>query len=555
MSGSILSRFMAVIVVTVLSISGVYVVTQSHAGDLTWPTVPPAQICSDSANWTGPATPPAGAVIVPAGDNSELTANWNTDGFSQSNKTFWFAPGIHTIGSDEFAQIQPGDGSTYIGGPDAIIDGQNNALYAFTGEARNVTLQYLTVRNFGTGTSNNDEATVNHDGGRGWTITHNLIINNDGAGVALGPQSVTTYNCLKDNGQYGFTGFGGTNTTGGTNVLLDHNEISGNNVDDWEALRDGCGCTGGGKFWESEDVVVSNNYVHDNHGVGIWADFNNRGFLIENNWIENNDAHGIEYEISYNFLIRNNVLIHNAVVMGKNQFGGVGDTFPAPAIYISESGGDTRAGNTYTTSEIYGNYFEDNWDGVAVWENADRYCRPGVIDTAASCPFFDETYGSRNNSQNVEIHDNEFRFSKAKVGCTNTLCGRNSLFSNWGVTSTYPGDVIQQAITFNQNNKWYNNTYYGSWHFQPFDMGTDVTFAEWQASPYAQDAGSTHSTTVPSAPLMATSTPTPMPTGTKTPTSKPAANPAVIVGDVNGDGIVNVLDLSILYISLGLGRS
>jgi hypothetical protein len=241
--------------------------------------------------------------------------------------------------------------------------------------------------------------------------------------------------------------------------------------------------------------------------------------------------------------------------MGKNQFGGVGDTFPAPAIYISESGGDTRAGNTYTTSEIYGNYFEDNWDGVAVWENADRYCRPGVIDTAASCPFFDETYGSRNNSQNVEIHDNEFRFSKAKVGCTNTLCGRNSLFSNWGVTSTYPGDVIQQAITFNQNNKWYNNTYYGSWHFQPFDMGTDVTFAEWHASPYSQDAGSTHSTTVPSAPLMATSTPTPMPTGTKTPTSKPAANPAVIVGDVNGDGIVNVLDLSILYISLGLGRS
>ena len=153
-------------------------------------------------------------------------------------------------------------------------------------------------------------------------------------------------------------------------------EISGNNTDDWEARRDGCGCTGGGKFWENEDVIVSNNYVHDNPGVGIWADFNNRGYLVENNWIENNDAHGIEYEISYNFLIRNNVLIHNAVVMGKEEFNGVGDTFPAPAIYISESGGDSRAGSKYSTSEIYGNYFQDNWDGITLWgENADRYVR------------------------------------------------------------------------------------------------------------------------------------------------------------------------------------
>jgi hypothetical protein len=469
----------------------------SAAASVTWPTEPPAPICSNPDHWTGPTTPPSGAIVVPAGDNSQLTQNWNDAGLSQAGKTYWFAPGVHTLGSDEFSQIQAGSGSTYIGGPGAIIDGQHKNLNAFTGEGHDVTIKYLTIRNFGTGTSNNDQATVNHDGGRGWTISHNLVIDNDGAGVALGPQSVTTRNCLKDNGQYGFTGFAGTNTGGGINALLDHNEISGNNTDDWEARRDGCGCTGGGKFWENEDVIVSNNYVHDNHGVGIWADFNNRGFLIENNWIENNDAHGIEYEISYNFLIRNNVLIHNAVVMGKEEFGGVGDTFPAPAIYISESGGDSRAGSKYSTSEIYGNYFQDNWDGITLWENADRYCRPGVEDTAASCPFFDQTRGARNKTKNVAIHDNEFRFTKAGVDCANTLCGRNSLFSNWGVNRSYFGDVIQKAITFKQNNKWYNNVYYGEWHFQPFDMGSDRTFAEWQAAPYSQDTGSTYSATVP----------------------------------------------------------
>ncbi len=490
---------MVTVGIVAVVIIGIYVVPRDSpaAVNVTWPIAPPAQICSDPANWAGPANPPQGAIVVPAGDNTELTHNWNTEGLSGEGKTFWFAPGVHTVGTDEFAQIQPGSGSSYIGGPGAIIDGQHKNLQAFTGKASNVTIKYLTIRNFGTGASGNDQATVNHDGGRGWTITHNLVVDNDGAGVALGPRSVTTYNCLKENGQYGFTGFAGKNAADGTNALLDHNEISGNNTDNWEVLRDGCGCTGGGKFWENEDVVISSNYVHDNHGVGIWADFNNRGFLIENNWIENNDAHGIEYEISYNFLIRNNVLIHNAVVMGQNEFGGVGDTFPAPAIYISESGGDTRAGSTYTTSEIYGNYFQDNWDGIALWENADRYCRPGVNDTAASCPFFEKTLGTRNKTSNVLIHDNEFRFTRAEVGCTNTLCGRNSMFSNWGVTSKYPADIIQKAVTFKQNNKWYNNRYYGDWHFQPFDMGTDRAFSQWQAAPYSQDAGSTLSETVP----------------------------------------------------------
>jgi hypothetical protein len=514
MSSPALKWFLVAIGIAAIVVGGVSVAIHSRAAvhgppppappahsrggvDVTWPTEPPAQICSDPANWAGPATPPSGAIVVPAGDNSGLTQNWNDGGLTQAGKTFWFAPGVHTLGSDDFAQIQAGSGSTYLGGPGAIIDGQHKNLNAFTGEAHGVTIKYLTIRNFGTGTSNNDQATVNHDGGRGWTITHNLVFDNDGAGVALGPQSVTSHNCLKDNGQYGFTGFAGANTGDGTNALLDHNEISGNNTDNWEALRDGCGCTGGGKFWENEDVVVRNNYVHDNHGVGIWADFNNRGFLIENNWIENNDAHAIEYEISYNFLIRNNVLIHNAVVMGKKEFGGVGDTFPAPAIYISESGGDSRAGSKYAMSEIYGNYFQDNWDGITLWENADRYCRPGVNDTAASCPFFDQKHGARNRTKNVAIHDNEFRFNKANVDCTNTLCGRNSLFSNWGLTRSYFGEIIQKAITFNQNNKWHNNVYYGEWHFQPFDMGTDKTFAEWQTAPYAQDSGSSYSATVP----------------------------------------------------------
>ena len=120
----------------------------------------------------------------------------------------------------------------------------------------------------------------------------------------------------------------------------------------------------------------------------------------------------------------------------------------------------------------------------------------GRRDTAASCPFFDQTRGARNKTKNVAIHDNEFRFTKAGVDCTNTLCGRNSL-SELGCQPELLRRCDSKAITFKQNNKWYNNVYYGEWHFQPFDMGSDRTFAEWQAAPYSQDTGSTYSATVP----------------------------------------------------------
>ena len=74
--------------------------------------------------------------------------------------------------------------------------------------------------------------------------------------------------------------------------MLDHNEIVGNNTGDWESKIDGCGCTGGGKFWDVRNVRVTNNYVHDNKSVGLWADTNDNNFLFEGNWIENNDGAG-----------------------------------------------------------------------------------------------------------------------------------------------------------------------------------------------------------------------------------------------------------------------
>jgi hypothetical protein len=161
------------------------------------PSKPPAQICGNSALLAGPATPPDGAIVVPAGDNSGFD-------FAKPRATYWFAPGMHTLGDDQFGQIIPGDGASFIGGPGAVLDGQRVNRYAFTQQAKDVSVRYLTLQHFGKRRGNIDEGEVNHDGGEGWTIQYNTIRENAGAGVFLGSRNLLDSNCLKANGQFGF---------------------------------------------------------------------------------------------------------------------------------------------------------------------------------------------------------------------------------------------------------------------------------------------------------------------------------------------------------------
>src|SRR5258708_21379481 len=334
-----------------------------------WPDSPPAEVCSNSSVLDGPSSAPSGAVTVPEGDDSSV----NLD---QANTTYWFAAGTHTLASGSFSNIAPGHNSTYIGDPGAILDRQNDNKYAFTGNATGVTIEYLTIQNFGGSGDNNNEGVVNHDSGHNWTITHNTVQDNAGAGVFVGSGDSITYSCLTQNQQYGFSAY---ETSGVSDVTLDHNEISYNDTYDWETHSPGCGCTGGGKFWATTNATVTNNYVHDNHSVGIWADTNNVGFDVENNYISNNYSIGFEYEISYNALIKDNNFINNGWGAGPNDPG-----FPTGAIYLSESSGDSRVSNSfgYSTIAITDNGFTDNWGGVILWENANRFC--GSPDNTSS---------------------------------------------------------------------------------------------------------------------------------------------------------------------------
>lgn len=363
------------------------------------------------------------------------------------------------------------------------------------------------MQNFGTPAGNNNEGVANHNSGAGWTIEANTIQRNAGAGVMIGSDNKLLNNCLRDNGQYGFNAY---HPQGVQGVELRGNEITGNNTDDWEKRQPGCGCTGGGKFWDVTGGVVVGNYVHNNRGVGLWADSNNSGFRFEGNHIEANDAEGIFYETSYNAAIVNNTFVRNGLVKGPTNPG-----FPTGAIYLSEAGSDTRVAGPFNTEfRIAGNTFSNNWSGVIAWENADRFAGSAANTstghttkvnpdaTLQACsdrakigqqPFVDDC---RWKTQNLVIERNTFEIQPDQLkGCTPaTGCGFNGLFSNFGTFpewSPYKGEIVARAITFEQNNRWLNNTYVGPWRFVAELQDKNLSWEQWRAAPYNQDAGST----------------------------------------------------------------
>lgn len=494
------------------------------------PTSPPIEVCANASLLTGPSTPPAGAVTIPAGNDSDLTASYQL----AADTTYWLAPGVHTLGTGPYSQFQPDEGDTFLGAPGAIVDGQNRNQFAFTDNSNsgspNVTIEYLTIENF---ISGEGEGVVNQADQPGWVIEHNTIGPNapnashpGGAGVMLASDTVVEYNCLSENGEYGFSSFGGA-----SNITLSYNEISWNDALGGYDRTGGsisCGCSGGGKFWISEDVSVTDNYVHDNGNVGLWVDTDDSGFLIAHNYIADNYAEGVIYEISYNGLIENNTFLRNAIGGGPGIAG-----FPDSALYISESGFDNRVANPFHARafEVADNVFTDNWGGVVIWENPNRYCSDGSdsvctlvapsVFTLTSCAahlaerspvnYYDNC---RWRAENVSVFQNIFSYDPTAVGTACTVanyCGYNGLFSAYG-TAPYSGPAVPINITFDQNNHFASNTYVGPWNFEAWSQGNPdnpVNWTVWRAnvtdacrtvgenssgtcdSGFAQDQGST----------------------------------------------------------------
>jgi hypothetical protein len=170
-----------------------------------------------------------------------------------------------------------------------------------------------------------------------WRIENNEVRLNHQIGVCSGPSSRVLDNFVHHQGQMGLCG-------SGKNIVVKGNEIAFNNLAGYSTADGGCWDAGGAKWVFTVGLRIADNYVHDNRCHGLWTDINNINTVYEHNWVVDNAGHGIFHEISYDAVLRRNLLEGNElagaavasspnVVVTRNIVRGNGD-----GIVISQQG-------------------------------------------------------------------------------------------------------------------------------------------------------------------------------------------------------------------------
>jgi hypothetical protein len=301
--------------------------------------------------------------------------------------------------------------------PNGRLVETTNAPQAFVDGGRGVTYRNLIFEHFGNA---GQQAVVR---GVNLSVERTTFRYNHGSGITQ-YGGVFRGNKVHHNGQIGVTG-------GGSNLLIENNEIAYNNNHgfdpNWEA--------GATKWAYATGLTVRNNWSHNNAGSGLWTDINNRGVRFERNLIEDNDYLGISHEISYDVTISENVIRRNG--------------------YRAEFKWDpVRVGimiNNSSGARIFHNIIENNAGG-AVLLRQDNRVGPG-------------SHGPWTISNN-SVYNNRFIGGRGMTGID-----VDRSMSNW---ATYQ----------NANNRFYDNSYVN------FDPATKLwwlnlaprTMAEWNAA-------------------------------------------------------------------------
>ena len=279
------------------------------------------------------------------------------------------------------------------------------AAFAFESRAPNVLIRNVTIEKYA---SVAQKGAIQAQEAVGWVIENCEVRLNSGAGIAVGTGSRVRGCDIHHNGQIGITG-------AGRDVVVEDNQVWANNIrgflSGWEA--------GGVKLALGNGVVFRRNHIRDNRGPGLWCDINCRNVLYEGNIVERNHGAGIFHEISYNAVIRNNIVHHN----------GIADRawFWGDDILIAASQDVEIYGNTLTVSP--------GKCGIMLIDQNRPIEGDGNHEIRSS-----ERYKTRNN----EVHNNEMTFEGA--ACAG------------GASDADPGDDNFAIIT-DGNNRFDGNVY------------------------------------------------------------------------------------------------
>ena len=230
----------------------------------------------------------------------------------------------------------------------------------------------------------------------------------------------------------------------GNNTLVASNEIAfGHYLNTFNTNFE----AGGTKFAYTDGLVLRNNYVHDNDGVGLHMDENNINTIIEGNRIDRNGSEGIAIEISYKTTIFNNTVTNNGWTDPRKRYS-----------YLWNAGIGIHASPNV---EVYGNTVSGNYAGIVAIEQ----------NRSIDIP----KYGAH-IVQNLYVHNN-----------TITQTNRPRTTSELSVGAGVATDIVgNTAIFTSRNNRFTSNTYYLGQNPYPFAWQFGArTEAQWKA--YGQD--------------------------------------------------------------------
>lgn len=368
--------------------------TSSGSPATTTPGSPTTTSSGSSPTTSSPTTtttPPSSGgsydVVLRPGDSIQAAVKNNPQG-----TTFLLKAGLYRR-----QEVKPKSGMSFIGESGAVLDGEGVTDYAFMSwqndNINNVTIANLEIKNYTPGEAHGAISSY----GTGWVVDHCDVHHSSTAGVKVaGSNSVVRDSYLHNNEKIGLK-------AKGNNVRIENNEISYNNIHDrfdpnWEA--------GGIKFGGGANgTIIRGNYIHHNHGHGVWSDMGSINSVYDRNVIDNNTLSGINHEISYDAVIKNNTIRNNGFGDSRDWMWGAGIQVRGPNV------------------EIYGNVIKNNKNGIAL-----------IQGNRGSGP-----YGSY-NLKNIRVHDNLIIES-----------GRNG-----GVRSSGPSDIFDTS-QFDRNEYRYSN--------------------------------------------------------------------------------------------------
>jgi hypothetical protein len=237
-------------------------------------------------------TAPAWAISIPCGTSIDAAIASNPPGtvFQLAANCTYSGQTFRT--KDKIQLIGAGAGSTILDGGHANIAMTNGAPPYGGDGTTGVIIDGVTIQNYGPDTRENTSSqfyTWN-----GWIVRNSTITGGGGAGINLLGSATLMNSLITGNREIGITG--DLSLAGALSpTTINGNEITNNNtrLDNPDNSASGVKMVGQGAA-----VVVTNNYVHDNLGTGLWWDIGVAGATIQGNTVIHNSYHGIMWEIS-----------------------------------------------------------------------------------------------------------------------------------------------------------------------------------------------------------------------------------------------------------------